>query len=174
MATKKKPAAKKPAPKPVTRAVSAAVVQGDFEEGAPETTKAVTVVQPPSSIAGYKIAKVVTVPLFLLTEGKELAFQINGPMEEMDMDALTKREKTEAGKRDKEGPMTVMPITVIDGPESGMMYKMICQSVLQSELDNSYPDQSYVGKLFAARNNGKRPKKRYFDIQVVELEKDGE
>ena len=70
-------------------------------------------------------------------------------------------------KKAKEKPATVMPVCDV---ETGEAMNLLVPSVMQSALEETYPDNEYVGKTFMVCKMPKRPGKRYFDIKLVEVE----
>lgn len=109
-------------------------------------------------IKGYKLSKRITSNLFSLTYNTKLAFRVEGEM--IKQDSAKKAE--EDGK-----PMTVMPVINM---ETGESLTMIVPTVLESALNRVVG--GYVGKQFFAVQGAKPKGKRYFDVELYELEKD--
>lgn len=70
-------------------------------------------------------------------------------------------------KKAKEKPATVLPVGDV---ETGEAMNLLVPAVMESALNESYPDQEYIGKVFMVCKMPKRPGKRYFDIKLVEVE----
>lgn len=109
-------------------------------------------------------AKVVTLPLMLVTEGQEVAIRIDGAMRR----GSVERARV-AADGTKEQPMMLAPVTVL---ETGELRNLICAKVIESALADNYPDGGYVGRMFAIRNNGKVQGKRHNAYTVAELVED--
>ena len=53
--------------------------------------------------------------------------------------------------------------------ETGLVMEMICNAVLESTLNESFPDQGYVGKCFEITQHAKKEGKRYKTYSVWEI-----
>lgn len=53
---------------------------------------------------------------------------------------------------------------------TGEMFTLLVPSVVQSNLENEYPDAGYVGRVFALTNKGKREGKRHVDFEITEVD----
>ena len=56
-------------------------------------------------------------------------------------------------------------------PLSG--FTLLVPAVVKSTWERDYPDDSYVGKSFYIRNEGKREGKRHIDFTVAEVDPSG-
>lgn len=106
-------------------------------------------------------AKLVTLPLLLIEDGHEIALRIDGPMHKGSIE----RARVGADGQ-KEEPMTLCAVTVLD---TGELRNLICAKVIASALGDNYPENSYVGRYFAIRCNGKVQGKRHKAYTVAEL-----
>lgn len=63
-------------------------------------------------------------------------------------------------------PAELAPIESTEGEER----LLVVNAVLKKELDENYPDNSYVGRWFAITKHRKRPGKKYNNFSIMELE----
>lgn len=70
-------------------------------------------------------------------------------------------------KKAKEKPADIASVTDM---ETGAIYQLLVPAVLKANLEEQYPDGAYVGLMFAVMKLPKRPGKRYFDWNIVEVE----
>jgi hypothetical protein len=102
----------------------------------------------------FKKTRVVTIPTFKLKTGIEYFFKFQTPME--------------LGKEIKNS--TMGRATVLRGLdlETGELGIVICRSVLQNELNEQYPGESYVGRCFSV-SLYKVPEKRWTGVNLSEV-----
>lgn len=116
--------------------------------------------------AGFvpKVLRVVTMPLWKLRAGMEIFVKITGKME------VSKPIK---GEKDKtKEPPTLVPSVKLDTGEVG---QFIAGSVLKDILNDTYPNDGYVGKGFWIRVEAQKESKegggrRYNNYRVDEIE----
>lgn len=106
---------------------------------------------------GYRAKRLVTTRLVSLTYNNDLAFRVIGEM--------SAQQSAQGSDQGKDKPMTVAPVELL---EDGEEVTLIIPTVLESAL-RRVPG-GYVGKMFLAKQGAKPKGKRYFDIQLVELE----
>lgn len=108
----------------------------------------------------YKVAKVLTLPLFKCVQDEPLPIMILDPM------FVGKEMKAAEGAKKKE-PATLVNAMHLDTGELG---QVICHAVVKSVLTEFYPNDSYVGKCFLLTKHGKDEGKEYNRFDVVEIE----
>lgn len=105
---------------------------------------------------GYRAKKLITTPLVSLTYNNDFAFEIEGEMS---------AQQSQIEKEGKDKPMTVAPVIDLSSGES---VTLIIPTVLESAL-RRVPG-GYVGKKFLAKQGAKPKGKRYFHVDLIELE----
>lgn len=110
---------------------------------------------------GFKVKKALTLPVLKLKPGEEVYIQFAGHMH-----VSKDTGQTMNGK--KMEPATVA--NVID-LTTGEMHVLICATVLNKEINENYPDDSYVGKAFAITLI-RVPEKKYNLYSIIEIEAD--
>lgn len=145
--------------KPAVSAQTAAVALQTGEAGGS------VVVAAPTNIsaglpAGFKLKRLVTVPSLVLKTVNEIRY--------LRIDSEMRISKVEDKKQPKREPATICDATDM---ATGQVYIWLLPSVVKENLQRDYPDGSYVGKVFAVCNNGKRTEsQRYNDFSIAELE----
>ena len=115
-----------------------------------------------SGIAGFKVVKRVTMPTLSLKENTPVVLRLDDAMREskyIDPDP----------KKAKEKPATICSVTDM---QTGEVAILLVPEVMKKNLNETYPADSYVGKIFGIQKLPKRPGKRYFDLEIAELEAD--
>lgn len=107
----------------------------------------------------FKVIRQVTLPTFKLTVGIPFAFRVDAPM------YVGKKLKDD--KDAKREPATIVNVTNLDTGEVG---QLVLGAVLKGNLEEQYPEASYVGKSFAILKGEKREGKRYNEYQIMEIE----
>lgn len=108
----------------------------------------------------YKLARRVTVPLLSWKEvDVPIPFTSTGPY------IYTAEKKTKKGETLPATPM--MPVIDLN---TGREARLIVGAIMQSLLEDEYPNNSYVNKSFVLLNRGKPEGKRFNDIELVEIE----
>lgn len=116
--------------------------------------------------AGGKTYKkrAVTLPFTLLQDKQSIRCQFDGAIH---------AGKVDPNKKGKDGkpmdPMQLAPITNLDTGEQTIL---ICAAVVQSNMAEKFPGDSYVGKAFEITCTGKVPGKRYKGYTIYELSTD--
>lgn len=111
---------------------------------------------------GIKLTRRLTMPsLVLKVPGVARVLAIADPM----------RVSSVPGKKNAEG-VQEKPATVctVGDVETGEQFTLLVPAVLKSTLERDYPDDSYVGKSFYIRNEGKREGKRHIDFTIAEVD----
>lgn len=111
---------------------------------------------------GFKMVRQVTMPTLNLKVGEPRTLLITSLLT-----VSTYVEKDP--KKAKEKPATVCEV---GDTQDGLAYQLLVPSVLESELREKYPDDSYKGKTFYMEKLPKRPNKRYFDFMLMEVAAD--
>lgn len=106
-------------------------------------------------LEGFVKHKHVTLPLFKMIPGVERYFLVDGAMF--------------VGKQvdDKKEPATLMNVTDLETGEEG---QIICPFLLIEALNADYPDNAYVGKMFAISLT-RVPEKKYNLVNLTELKR---
>lgn len=141
------------AKKPETNINEVETVNASENEATPnvETKRAV--------LAGFKVAKVVTVPLLKFVIDQPIYVKITGPI------FLGKETKAASDSKKMEPAHLCNVINL----ETGEEQQIIVAKVLHSVLDEEYPEQSYIGKCFELTKGAKGSGKSYNPYSVVEL-----
>jgi len=120
----------------------------------------VPAVRQSAGIAGFKIAKRITLPSLVLKENTPMALRIDDPFR------ISKWIDPDP-KKAKEKPATICSVTNM---QTGEVAVLLVPEVMHKNLDEAYPDNTYVGKVFGVQKLPKRPGKRYHDMEIAELE----
>lgn len=117
------------------------------------------------SIGGKEYAcKHVTMPTTNPGVNEPRVFRIDSAIHASTYVDKTTADGTRAGKA--KDPARVCTVTNM---ETGEIANWLMPTLAYKELEEKYPDESYVGKIFAYQKLPKRPGKTYFDIQLAEL-----
>ena len=108
---------------------------------------------------GFKVKKLVTLPLIKTVINEPLYVVFVSPMEQ----SVTTGQQKDG--KDME-PATVAKVVNM---ETGEIGQIIIGTVTKSNFDENYPDHAYVGKFFEILIT-KREGKRYNDSSITELE----
>jgi len=128
-----------------------------------------TVALPMKLPEGFKMRKQVILPTLSLKPGEPHTLVVTGPMVKstyVDPDPAKAKEK----------PATVMPVGNV---ATGEAMNLLVPAVMESAIREGYPgldtngQPEYVGRVFYVEKLVKRPGKRYFDVKLIEVEKDG-
>lgn len=113
-----------------------------------------------AAVPGYRIAKRVTMPTLNLAVNEPKVMRIDDAFRES-------KYQDPDPKKAKEKPATICSITDM---QTGEVALLLVPEVMKKNIDESYPDQTYVGRIFCVQKLPKRPGKRYFDFEIAELE----
>ena len=105
----------------------------------------------------YKKIRTVARPLLTLPDGEPAALRVDAPMF-----------VASAGRKPREGfaPPTLMFVTDV---ETGLEGQIMVNQVLEDLINESYPEESYVGKFFLVTRHKLDGKKYYtFDLDEIE------
>lgn len=115
---------------------------------------------------GFKVKRQVILPSLSLQEGVARTLTILEAMRVSTVKAARPRAK---GEKDDgpQKPATVCPVVDVT---TGENFTLIVPAVMEGNLRENYPDDGYVGKTFYVQKKPKRPGKRYFDLELSEVE----
>lgn len=119
--------------------------------------------QAATALPGFKVKKIVTVPLWKWVDGEAKFFTILEPIR------LSTAKQKAGGKGDKEKDMEPAHVALVRDLATGNEQTLIFGAVLLSNLDESYPDKGYVGKSFQVIQS-KIEGKRYRGYAISEIE----
>lgn len=142
----RKSAATKPAEKEINLAVEAST----------DNTAVATAKDAPPR---FKVVKRVTLPTVNPGVNEPRIFQIQDAFR-------TSTYVNPDPKKASEKPATVCSVNDL---ETGEVLLWLVAEVAKKNIEEQYPDESYVGKSFAVCKMPKRPGKRYFDFQIAEV-----
>jgi hypothetical protein len=108
----------------------------------------------------FKRKKLLNPPTLKFDEGVTQFVKITGPMH------LGKQMPAKEGEKPKEPATLAHCVNLADGGE----VEMICNAVVESVLNEHYPNHAYVGKCFAITKGGRNPGKQYINFSVEEIE----
>lgn len=106
----------------------------------------------------YK-AKAVTLPVLSMKNGDQIGIKFDGAM-------FKGKQIQEAGGKVKKEAATLANVTRLDTCEQ---MQLIVSAVLKSTLEESYPKDAYVGKMFAIHRIAPKEGKTYPTFGVFEL-----
>ena len=109
----------------------------------------------------FKKTKTVTVPVLKLMPDQPVYIKVENAMEMSRQVAGAKV----AGQSME--PATIMHCTNLDSDTECLL---IVGTMLKSVIEESYPNQSYVGLCFEVTNHGKRGDKKYNAYSLTEIE----
>jgi hypothetical protein len=109
----------------------------------------------------FKKTKTVTVPVLKLMPDQPVYIKVENAMEMSKQVAGAKV----AGQTMESA--TIMHCTNLDSDSECLL---IVGKMLKSVIEESYPDQSYVGLCFEITNHGKRGDKKYNAYSLTEIE----
>lgn len=112
----------------------------------------------------FKVAKIVTLPLFKWKNDEERYYQF---LEAMYVGKVVDNKSKKEGEKKKD-PATLAKVINL---ETGEMGQIICGKVLQGILNEDYPEHNYVGKSFAITQY-RTPEKDYNYYNIYEIEPD--
>lgn len=114
----------------------------------------------PATPIRFKKKKVLTRPVLKLVEDTPIYVKIVGPMH------LGKEMKEKAGEKKKD-PATLIDVINLDTGEEA---QIIASAVIKSVLDESYPNNAYVGLGFSMTKQARQPGKQYNPVHIEEIE----
>lgn len=98
----------------------------------------------------------------------EYLFRVEAPIYKAKENSAPSRKSPEDGAK-QEAPHLVS-VTLLDDNTRGVI---VVPHVLRTELEDAYPDNAYVGRMFQVIKH-KIEGKRYNDFEINEIETDGE
>lgn len=117
--------------------------------------------QAATALPGFKVKKIVTVPLWKWTDGVPKFFTILEPVR------LSTAKQTAGGKDGKK--MDPAHVALVKDLATGNEQTLIFGAVLLSNLNESYANEGYVGKSFQVVQS-KIEGKRYKGYSISEIE----
>ena len=117
-----------------------------------------TAVTTGAAFAGFRVAKRVTMPTVNPKVGEPVVFRI-------DDEFRLSTYKSPDAKNEK--PATICTVTDM---VTGQVLLWLVSEVARKNIEESYPGNDYVGRLFGINKLPKRPGKRYFDFEIAEME----
>lgn len=114
-----------------------------------------------------KVVRPLVLPTLKLVEENPVYVRIETTMSKSTMKE-TRVEKDKGAPKGKQmDPATICQVTNL---ETGERQTLICGSVLESTLDESYPGGKYVGVCFGITKHAKASGKRYNTYSIDEIE----
>jgi hypothetical protein len=120
------------------------------------------------SVLSFDVVKRLTTPFLIIPDDgtpKYLRFETA-----IKPDDTTFSERVRKAKPDAEGKQNTAPMNmakVVD-LQTGEEFRLVVHEVLHNTLQEAYPNDSYVGKMFEIKKT-KRAGKRYFSFDVTEI-----
>ena len=113
--------------------------------------------------SGYKVKKILTLPSLVMKKaGEARALKFIEPIHT----SLVKGKPRADGTYDP--PASVAQVIDLD---TGEALVFLLPAVVKKNIEDGYPDESYVGKAFFIKNMGKRKSdQRYVDFGIAEIE----
>ena len=122
------------------------------------------------SIGGveYEIANRVNLPTLKHNDGETVAIRVDAPIREED-NSREEEVMLEGVKRMimRESTINVVRVTELN---TNQPFEYVCNSMTADNLRSAYPENTYVGKLFAIFKGGTVAGKRYKHTEIVELQ----
>ena len=114
----------------------------------------------------FEIVRNVTLPFLMIAgDGTPSYVKFNTAIEP---DTSTFSERVRKSKNDGEQRQEPMHIAEVTNLQTGEVARLVAHSVLESQLNEAYPDNSYVGRNFKIEKT-KAAGKRYFNFNIVEI-----
>lgn len=117
----------------------------------------------------FEIVKRVTVPFLIISDdGLPVYLKFDSAIEpdkSTFSERVRKAKSTADGQKPNEQPMHIATVTNV---QTGEVLRLVAHEVLENTLNESYKDQSYVGKIFEIKKT-KKAGKRYFSFDVTEI-----
>lgn len=121
------------------------------------------------SIGGvvYEIANRVNLPTLTHKEGDTVAIRIDAPIR-IEVNTKTEEVMVDGVKRtvEKSNDINVVRVTEMNSNEP---FEYVCNAMTADNLRGAYPNDGYVGKVFAIYKGGRAPGKLYIQTEIVEL-----
>lgn len=107
-----------------------------------------------SLLAQYEVSDYVTLPTFQIpTDGTKVFIKSNGPIAVLEGVQATRRRRSTTSDDGKElPPAKYMTVTDL---RTGRKGRIICPAVIESSLNDKYPNATYVDKVFQINYVGK-------------------
>lgn len=121
-----------------------------------------------ASFGEIEVVRNVTLPFIIIpSDGNPFYLKFNTAIE---LDKTTFSERVRKGKTDADGkaqsaePMHIAEVTNL---QSGEVGRLVAHQVLESNLNEAYPNNGYVDKCF--KISKQKSAKRYFTFNIVEI-----
>jgi hypothetical protein len=120
----------------------------------------------------FEIVRNVTLPFIIVpSDGTPFYLKFNTAIEadKTTFSDRVRRSKSDVDKTQSAEPMHIAEVTNL---QSGEVGRLVLHSVLESNLNEAYPGNTYVGRYFKI-NKEKAKGKRYFNFNIVEIKLKG-
>jgi len=117
----------------------------------------------------FSVVRQVTLPQLKQVEGQIVHIRITSPIYVSKVVAKAGAKKADANSSDKPADL-VNVVNLI----TGQACTYIVGAAVKGNLEEQYPDESYVGKSFAINKLPAPAGKRYKTYEILEIEDDGE
>ena len=119
------------------------------------------------NIIQLEVVKHLTVPFLIIeADGKPYYLRFDTAIE---ADKTQFSERVRASKKDDPNQsQEKLHIATVTNVETGEVFRLVAHSVLESQLNESYPDGNYAGKIFCIKKV-KATGKRYFNFDITEM-----
>ena len=121
----------------------------------------------------FEIVRNVTLPFIIIpSDGSEFYLKFNtaiAPDNTTFSERVRRAKAAEPGKEQNVEPMHLAEVTNLKTGEVG---RLVLHQVLESNLNEAYPNETYVGKLFQIKKQ-KAAKGRYFNFNIIEIKLKG-
>jgi len=115
--------------------------------------------------AGFKLhkKKAIALPILRIVNERSYYLRID--------EAMFVGKQIESDKKKGKGPATIMTVTNLETMEQA---QIVVPVVLEGTLEEAFPEQSYVGRLFEIVKHNKVGDQAYHTFTVVEIEIEAE
>lgn len=123
-----------------------------------------------ASLGEFEVVRNVTLPFIVIpADGNPFYLKFNTAFE-ADKTTFSERVRRTRGEADQNtAPMDIAEVVNL---QSGEVGRLVAHQVLKSNLDEAYPNDTYIGKYFKIAKN--KSKGRYFNFNVVEIKLKGQ
>lgn len=113
----------------------------------------------------FEVVRRLTVPFLIIDENatKYLRFDTA-----ITPDTSTFSERVRKAKPETESKQAPMHICTVVDLQTGEVFRLVAHEVLENTLNEGYPNDGYVGKVFEIKKT-KRAGKKYFSFDVTEI-----
>ena len=121
-----------------------------------------------NEIMQFEVVRNVTLPFIIIpSDGTPFYLKFNTAIEQ---DKTTFSERVRKSKKDSDSSQTQEPMHIaeVTNLQTGEIGRLVLHQVLESNLREAYPNDSYVEKNFQIKKQ-KATKGRYFVFDIVEI-----